>query len=862
MSKKDNQASLYLQALLSPIGIITESDKGLISEFEKAKDKAIKILSPKTNASLESSNRVPLRSILSQINGNPKTKPHYYHQPSPLNVSEVDLASVFPAKTNDSFENIDVSAKHVQTINELEQKIEEAKIITDQSAFNYTIYHLLHNYTSRISAFSKGMADDVSLFDYTRVLAALVNCVYQSPDSNPEQMDLLLIKAGIPSIQKFIYSGIDISQVGGSDKLSKKLRGRSFYINLLNNFLAERFLEELGLTEANLIFASGGHFLMIAPTGDNMINKINELKKEVNLILMKDIGTRLGLEIAYKEVEAKELFQNLGDDKNPGFHIADVSTQLDEVQKYKKHEAYLEQIFYPPKIVKTSNEENAANHLNDITSCSEIVNQYAEDDLASSQEKVNPDFQDDLWLGINIPYSDYIVQIKLEDGAEKRNIFEKMSYVKSNSSESNSKKEYGRRDDKYIAKWLAWRTIIFMPRSRKKDPNKLKTPSEIVEEVSKLLQKYQNDILSVKFILLNKTNIADYFDLTTYFDFPIAFGFRFLGSESRQFFKKKDEELLQKKYKEDKLKVGDVLPFEELQKLKYDYEENKNSQEVIPTRAKKEDPSKLGYPMLAVMRLDVDYLGGIFAHGLGQEVSFTRIATLSRELDMFFSGYFNTLVNKYQLYTTYSGGDDAFVVGSWYNLAHFAKTFHEKFKKFACHNKDVNFSAGIFFCDSHYPVAKFAEDAADLEGRSKRFEIKEKKIIKNAVTVFDRTLSWDNYKAQIVFAENVWKCIEGTNINTTETPKLTRAVIHKLLRMIQSSLDKKGINHQKFHRNRAQLHGLLSRQGLGQKKIDELTDELMQQVIKKIIQDFKNHKEALDDTVAFNYVLWKTRKLE
>ena len=74
-----------------------------------------------------------------------------------------------------------------------------------------------------------------------------------------------------------------------------------------------------------------------------------------------------------------------------------------------------------------------------------------------------------------------------------------------------------------------------------------------------------------------------------------------------------------------------------------------------------------------MVRLDVDALGAVFASGLGEQRSLSRTATLSRELETFFSGYVNTLAKDHSMYITYAGGDDLFAVGSWINALEFSR---------------------------------------------------------------------------------------------------------------------------------------------------------------------------------------------
>ncbi|RMG27985.1 MAG: type III-A CRISPR-associated protein Cas10/Csm1, partial [Methanobacteriota archaeon] len=139
--------------------------------------------------------------------------------------------------------------------------------------------------------------------------------------------------------------------------------------------------------------------------------------------------------------------------------------------------------------------------------------------------------------------------------------------------------------------------------------------------------------VEVDVIRLNKTDFLEhrFTQLSGAHGAGVGFQFRFLGNHAP-----KDEH-------------GDVLSFEELSHLSD------------------------GYPMLGVLRMDVDSLGAIFAHGFDEDhQTISRIANLSRLFVLFFSGYINKLAKKHNVYINYSGGDDLFVVGGWTQVIEFA----------------------------------------------------------------------------------------------------------------------------------------------------------------------------------------------
>ncbi len=96
--------------------------------------------------------------------------------------------------------------------------------------------------------------------------------------------------------------------------------------------------------------------------------------------------------------------------------------------------------------------------------------------------------------------------------------------------------------------------------------------------------------------------------------------------------------------------------------------------------------------------MDVDSLGALFAKGLGQDATISRMATLSRTMRLFFEGYVAFLCQPYakdqQLYLIYAGGDDLFIVGAWSILPEIAHTIRQRFRQLVG-DDHITVSAGI-----------------------------------------------------------------------------------------------------------------------------------------------------------------------
>jgi len=204
-------------------------------------------------------------------------------------------------------------------------------------------------------------------------------------------------------------------------------------------------------------------------------------------------------------------------------------------------------------------------------------------------------------------------------------------------------------------------------------------------------------------------------------DKNVVLGFKFMG-------------------KHTPLDKGDILSFEDLSMQGY------------------------GYPLLHVLRMDVDNLGQIFAFGLrgGENVeerkyySLSRIASLSREMNLFFSGYINKLAEDHQVYITYSGGDDLFVVGKWNKIIKFAQSVREDFRRFTCYNPNLTISGGAALVRPNFPIRRAAELAGELESLAKHHNDYEK----DAISVFNTVYSWERADALLDWAEKMVDLIQ------------------------------------------------------------------------------------------------------
>jgi len=138
-----------------------------------------------------------------------------------------------------------------------------------------TILALLEKYTSFIPSATpweredERTVPDVSLYDHLRVTAAIAACLdkqllphaleqaWQQPEAYTEPI-LLLVKGDLSGIQDFLY-------LMGRGGVASGLKGRSAFLQLLTEAIADFVLRQLELPPVCLLLASGGHFYLLAP---------------------------------------------------------------------------------------------------------------------------------------------------------------------------------------------------------------------------------------------------------------------------------------------------------------------------------------------------------------------------------------------------------------------------------------------------------------------------------------------------------------------------------------------------------------------------------------------------------------------
>lgn len=269
-----------------------------------------------------------------------------------------------------------------------------------------------------------------------------------------------------------------------------------------------------------------------------------------------------------------------------------------------------------------------------------------------------------------------------------------------------------------------------------------------------------------------------------------------------------------------------------------------------------------GNKKLAMFKADIDNLGLVFATSLGERISISRYADLSFMLHYFFSAFYAWFVKNKQnpdgkyynevIYTVFSGGDDLCVVGAWDSILYFARDFQEALCRFTNNNPSITISGGISLCSPNIPVNVIATMAEDNLEKSKSYS--KNGNLKNAITVFDTTVSWDDYKKCLRDGEWLEKCITDNKENSK-----CGASVGVIYKMIDFS------NRAKNILKDGNIKDLISMGDIKNKTWKShffyiVSRNVKDETVKKKLLEFAaDDQKMIDAKIAVSYALYKNR---
>jgi CRISPR-associated protein Csm1 len=182
-----------------------------------------------------------------------------------------------------------------------------APTFADVDAFVLTWLALLRAHAWCVPAAAYKHEPDISLADHLQVTGALATCLWDAPDDTLAQLEpdpfrdvpvALLVGGDVSGIQRFLYT---ISSSGAA----KSLRGRSAYLSLLCDAVAEHVRRELELLSCNVVYSGGGHFYLLAPLGAE--DRLRSLRTAITGVLLDFFGGDVAVVLEAVPLHASDL---------------------------------------------------------------------------------------------------------------------------------------------------------------------------------------------------------------------------------------------------------------------------------------------------------------------------------------------------------------------------------------------------------------------------------------------------------------------------------------------------------------------------------------------------------------------------
>ena len=193
-----------------------------------------------------------------------------------------------------------------------------------------------------------------------------------------------------------------------------------------------------------------------------------------------------------------------------------------------------------------------------------------------------------------------------------------------------------------------------------------------------------------------------------------------------------------------------------------------------------------GAPYLGALMLDADRMGEAFATGFRREgrdlATPSRLAALSRTLEVFFTTEVLTLLEeprRYRerlgwddleaqgkearyplLYSVYSGGDDLFLLGPWDALLDFALDLERLYRLFTRHPR-LTLSGGFLLVPPSLPVPELARLLGEAEKRAKA-EGRERLFL------FGQAVPWETLRGLRAWAEGLRQDLRAERVSRAQ----------------------------------------------------------------------------------------------
>ena len=549
-----------------------------------------------------------------------------------------DADNLFPEDFN-THETHDVN-DHLKMFGNAFADLNKNTKSTDFEVLFSHILSLLLTYCWCFPSNTQEETPDVSLYDHLKTTCAIAACLYQYHCANFQEQTIkddetnkfFLLVGDLSGIQKYIF---DIKHIGAGGT-AKRLRARSFRINIVSEVITHKLLHMFNIPSANVLVVSGGKFYILLPNLSDTEDRVKHFQSDVDDWFQTNFNAEINLNMAYTRLAGND-FKNYNN----------VTKHINTLLQYSKRKPFQQLLHIDNSwdVEKMVLDIDFADEEKLCKACGKFPGKTQEDGKYICHR-----CNDDKDIGQKLTRSKYVAFYR--NGAGEFDIFPDYTFS------------------------------LF--------ENPVKIPD------SPYL------IISIR-------------DNQPIYDYPFAY--HAIANYIPSFANTDDCKACEYTNCQERLTITPGQP-KLFQCIAY-----KSS----------------GRKMLGYLKADVDNLGGVFAFGLKENTSVSRLSTLSRMLEEFFAGFMHTLMERQcpDLYTVYSGGDDVLVLGPWQQIITFAEKLNSEFRRYTCNNANITLSAGEAFVKHGHPVYRSVESAESELKKSKKYKEKDR------ITLFGETITWN-----------------------------------------------------------------------------------------------------------------------
>jgi len=244
-----------------------------------------------------------LISIFSRLSISLKEKKEYYHHLGRL--GNQSLKETFPLR-----EKSCTVQEYSSLLGEFNEQIKSLSFrsISPLEAVD-RLYFILWKYTWCIPSAAYQHHPDIPLFDHLKTTAAMTACLYDYHNAVPGKSNVtiddqafFLVAGDISGIQSFLFEVL--TQQG---KVAKRLRARSFFIQLISEVASHKILHTFGLPICNILSSAGGNFYILVPNTAKAENSLRQLQESFDKWLYDNYKGEIFLSISWSKASGTEL---------------------------------------------------------------------------------------------------------------------------------------------------------------------------------------------------------------------------------------------------------------------------------------------------------------------------------------------------------------------------------------------------------------------------------------------------------------------------------------------------------------------------------------------------------------------------